>query len=177
MSKLTLDQVRDRICTAMRIPSDAPDWLERTEQALFGWWNWKEKTRMPAADISTVGGRIRIAREIVGISQESLAARTGHTGLQISAIERGKANLRSEKIPGLCLSLRISQDWLITGEGPGGPGVPGERMRAMASPEYIAWVRRKAHREREKQKQAAVDEKLRQIRYEVAQKNEKRGAK
>lgn len=177
MGKRTLEEVRDRICTAMRIASDTPDWLERTEEALFGWWNWKEKTRMPAADITTVGGRIRIAREIVGISQDSLAARTGHTGLQISAIERGKANLRSEKIPGLCLCLNIGQNWLITGEGPGGPGVPGERMRAMASPEYIEWARRRTQRAREKAKQAAVDEQLRKIRYEVAQKNAERGGK
>jgi transcriptional regulator with XRE-family HTH domain len=159
----------------MRIPSDTPDWLERTEQALFGWWNWKEKKRLPTADLSTVGGRIRIAREVVGLSQESLAARIGMTGLQLSAVERGKANLRSEKIPGLCLSLRISQDWLITGEGPGGPGVPGERMRSMASPEYIAWVREREQHAAVKEKAARAAEQLRKLRFEIAERNAKRG--
>lgn len=166
---LTPEEIRDRICTAMRLPLDAPDWLERTEEALFGWLNWCEKKRMPPADLSTVGGRIRIAREVVGISQESLGARIGLLGVRVSNIERGKAALPAEKIPGLCLSLRISQQWLITGEGDGGPGVPGERLRAMASPQYLAWRRRKAQHAQQKEKQAQAREKLRQIRYEAAQ--------
>jgi transcriptional regulator with XRE-family HTH domain len=159
----------------MRISSDTPDWLEKTEEALFGYLNWKEKRRLYPADLSTVGGRIRCAREVVGISQESLAARIGLTGLQMSAIERGKANLRAEKIPGLCMALKISQGWLITGEGPGAPGVPGEVLRSMASPEYIRWVRRKKENAERKEKNARAAERLRQVRYEVAKRNAERG--
>jgi transcriptional regulator with XRE-family HTH domain len=69
-------------------------------------------------DAVKYGERLRYARKAAGISQERLAAATGHACSQanISKLEKGEAS-GSEFTVHLALALGVDPVWLATGEG------------------------------------------------------------
>jgi transcriptional regulator with XRE-family HTH domain len=162
-----LDDVRTRLCIALRIPDDAPDWLELTEHRLHAWWAFRERQAPTPIDISTLAGRMKAAREITGLSQNQLAARVGlPTGAHVSLMERGKADLPAERLPGLCMSLGVSQAWLLGESEAGGPPIPREVLRAMCSPSWFRYKRSQREFGAQKQKAGAI--KLAALRAELA---------
>lgn len=121
----TADDIRARICAELEYDGD--DWLDvacdhiRKRLATIAF----TKTY----DTSTVGGRLKCARECAGLLQRELARRVKMTQLHISECERGKRELPAIKVPGICLSLAIKVPWLLIGEGDGGPKVAYRILR------------------------------------------------
>ncbi|MDO5016564.1 MAG: XRE family transcriptional regulator [Eubacteriales bacterium] len=62
------------------------------------------------------GQRLKTAREAQGLSQQDLAEKVGTSKSMISAYENGQSDPRQSVIPVLAKSLRVSIEWLITGE-------------------------------------------------------------
>ncbi len=68
--------------------------------------------------ISTLGLRLKLAREKAGLSQRQLAERIGTGGSQqaINKIENGGTVMpRKELLDSLCTELKIEPSWLLTG--------------------------------------------------------------
>lgn len=63
-----------------------------------------------------IGANIQAARENARYTQEQLSERLGITPNHLSAVERGAAGASLELIERLCLTLRISADYLFFGE-------------------------------------------------------------
>lgn len=74
------------------------------------------KTMTTAPD-STVGERVRRAREAEGLTQEQLAAKAGVTQNTISNLERGFTST-SRELPAIARALRRNLAWLTRGDGP-----------------------------------------------------------
>jgi transcriptional regulator with XRE-family HTH domain len=161
------DDVRERICIALRLPDDAPDWLEQAEHRLHAWWAVSERHSPTPIDLSTLGGRLKAAREITGLSQDRLAARMNiPCGAKIAMLEKGRADLPAEKLPGLCMCLGVSQAWLLGESEEGGPPVPREVLRAMHSPSWIRYKRRQHDFARKRDAEGKV--RLAALRAELA---------
>lgn len=63
-----------------------------------------------------IGANIQAARENARYTQEQLSERLGITPNHLSAVERGAAGASLELIERLCLTMRISTDYLFFGE-------------------------------------------------------------
>jgi len=63
-----------------------------------------------------LGNRIRIARELAGLSQEQLAEKVGIRQQSLQAAEVGETAM-PRKIKQIALVLDVNLNWLITGEG------------------------------------------------------------
>lgn len=138
---MTIDEIRERICIALRVPLDTPDWLERCEHTLHGAWNWKEKRRGKPYDRTTLGGRVRMAREIAGLTQAQLAARLGVYKCNVWGWEHGTQDMPSEKLGPLCLIVGVSRPWMLGESEEGGPPLPVEVLRAAYAPSFLAYNR------------------------------------
>lgn len=68
-------------------------------------------------DLSTVGGRIRLARESAGWTQEKLAAESGFSQGHLSEIELGHVEPLLATVGRLADALCVSPGWLAFGEG------------------------------------------------------------
>lgn len=69
---------------------------------------------------SSMGDRLRAARLARGLTQQELAYRIDATASTVSKWERGElANPHSDAIIAIAVSLDVSLDWLLRGEGPG----------------------------------------------------------
>lgn len=68
--------------------------------------------------METLGERIVAARAALGWTQADLADRLGKSYQQVSAWERGDANLRPVNRHLLCRELGIHEQWLTSGKGP-----------------------------------------------------------
>lgn len=104
-----------------------PHWLDEAVRQLEGLKHQRMGRRL--YDVSTVGARVRTAREIVGMTQPQLAKRIGVSPWLISNIERGQRDLPMARVPGLCRSLGVSQAWLLMQSDDGGPPVPSGILR------------------------------------------------
>lgn len=72
--------------------------------------------------MSTLGERLREAREAAGMGQHSLARASGVSQSHISNVESGKrAELGPSVVSALAASLGVSLSWLMTGQGPKKP--------------------------------------------------------
>jgi transcriptional regulator with XRE-family HTH domain len=109
------DEVRTRICAELDYHGE--DWLDVACLHLQARMN--QLRRLKLYDVSTIGGRLRCARECAGMRQYELARRVGMDRREISQMELERRPLPAVKVAGLCMSLKIKTTWLILGEGEG----------------------------------------------------------
>ena len=64
----------------------------------------------------TVGKRIKLRREAVGLTQVSLASVVGVAPMTVSKWERGVHGLSLESLAPLAVALKCSVGWLVVGE-------------------------------------------------------------
>ncbi len=126
---MTLEEVRQRLIDAMALdPSDHEGWVQIAEERLYA-----HRARMHpfkrAYDVSTVGARIRTAREVCGMSIPQMALRLGVDPRDVSGWERGRRNLPADMLPRLCLVLGVKQAWVLGTSEEGGPPVPTGQLR------------------------------------------------
>ncbi len=67
---------------------------------------------------TSMGERIRAAREAAGLSQDQLAELTGMSKTTVSNWERGVMNPRVRELPDLRRHLKTSIDYLVCGDEP-----------------------------------------------------------
>lgn len=77
--------------------------------------------RLKLYDVSTLGGRLRCARELAGMRQYELARRVGMQAKQVSEMELERMPLPYVKVAGICMSLKVTRAWLLEGAEEGGP--------------------------------------------------------
>jgi transcriptional regulator with XRE-family HTH domain len=65
-----------------------------------------------------MGGRIRAARESLGLGQQELAERVGVHFMSVSRWELGKQAIGGTSLIELGRALGVSADWLSSGDGP-----------------------------------------------------------
>lgn len=135
-----LEQIRVRLSAAMSYEGD--DWLERAEYQLRAYYLWSHRAK--TYDCSTVGARIQTAREVLGVSRDQLALRLSVSMWTVRQWERGKGDIPVAKLPGLCMSLRVTRGWLLGESEEGGPAIPHEIVRRPIDP--------KLHKLRQQQK-------------------------
>lgn len=117
----TLEEVRRQIEEALGMGS-FPGWLDEACRRLELWRQMKGWSRI--YDISTVGSRIRVARETVGLTQPQLADRMGVHPWTVSHWENGRMDLPAAKVPGLSKALKVRIPWLLMESDEGGPAMP-----------------------------------------------------
>lgn len=83
-------------------------------------------------DLTTIGGRVRYARELRGLTLGELGALMGQSKQSVNQYETGKRDPSVEKLTAIATHLRVSFDWLARGEGaPPGAHIdetPGKRL-------------------------------------------------
>ena len=134
---------------------DGPDWLATAVRFLET--QVKVRAGRKEWDISTVGKRIRTARELAGMTQHQLAFRLGLKKLNVSLWEREKRDLPAQKIPGLALSLGVTREWLLGETEEGGPEVRRGILRRNQPERLIKWKRKKAAMEAAKAEAARLN--------------------
>lgn len=136
------DEVRARLCAAMGYHEE--DWLARACALLDGYRRQRLAER--EYDVSTIGLRIRCARECAGMSQRQLALRLNVNAGRISDYERGNCDLPGDKIPALYQALRCvtTKGWLLMETDEGGPKVPTRVRTAQHDPRWYDWQKRRA---------------------------------
>lgn len=90
------------------------------------------RLRTPDGKVNQVGARVRIARELLGITQDALCARLArHTGgtwnpgwQDISRIENGARIVSDLEVFALAAALEQKPAWLLTGQEPDAPSAP-----------------------------------------------------
>lgn len=162
---ITVDEIRERLCIALRIPLDTPDWLARVENRLHAKYNWEHAKAPKPYDITTLAGRIKCARELTGMTQARLAARLGVYQCNVWGWEKGTQDVPAEKFMPLCMALGVKAAWMLGQSEEGGPpAVPLEVLRAAASPAYFRYKRGQKEfrydRDRRKRLLAALQEDL-----------------
>lgn len=83
-----------------------------------------------------VGQRLRIARHMIGMSQETLAEHLGMTFQQVQKYERGANRISASKLHMAAGALGQSHGWFFEGL----PGGPGASPKAGESPTEAASV-------------------------------------
>ncbi len=73
--------------------------------------------RDKSAFLSSFGRRLKEARKASGMSQVELAPLIGLAKDSVSRYERGEVSPNAELVMLLAVSLGVSADWLLTGEG------------------------------------------------------------
>jgi transcriptional regulator with XRE-family HTH domain len=89
--------------------------------------------------MSTIGSRIKEARSALGWSQVQLADEAGVTQSAIGNIESGLRQ-RPRELVSLAKALRVSPEWLETGQGPRTERASLELVGADAEPSVRALV-------------------------------------
>jgi transcriptional regulator with XRE-family HTH domain len=135
------DDIRQRLCAAMG-GYEGDDWLERASAILEA--EWRRKMQRRVYDISTVGARIRAARESLGMSQPQLAMRVSVHPMRVSGWERGTENVPAQKFAGLVTALRpaCTRAWLLMDTDEGGPDVPVEVVAKQHSAAQYRWLKK-----------------------------------
>lgn len=138
---MELEAVRARILAALKVVpfEDWPEdwWVEEAVRVI-------EAHRALAAyqrvyDVSTVGARVRTAREIVGLTQRMLGDRLDVKQRDISDWERGRRDMPAEVLPRLALCLGVAVRWLLDGGDEGGPPAPTGILRKQ---KLVNWAKR-----------------------------------
>ncbi len=65
-----------------------------------------------------MNNRIRQLRDSLGLSREKFGERLGVSGDVINNLERGRIEIREERIKAICKEFQIREEWLRTGELP-----------------------------------------------------------
>lgn len=118
---LTLEQVRKELCEAMQLPQSI-DWLEEACRQLEAHRARSGFTKV--YDVTTVGKRIRTAREVVGLTSHQLSDRLKLDHRHVYDIEQGKRPLRADLVPWLSRLLKVREAWLLMETDEGGPPLP-----------------------------------------------------
>jgi transcriptional regulator with XRE-family HTH domain len=118
--RLPLEQIRARLEDAMGTDGPIPDWLEEACARLTRFRNLLDRRRL--FDVSTVGARIRTAREVKGYTQRQLAARLGlkHPA-HIQEWERENRDVPARWFLRLAIAVGVKPEWLLHGGDVGGP--------------------------------------------------------
>ena len=114
------DPVQSAICAAMGYHGH--DWLEQACRAIEA--HMRHRSRLVgvrAYELDTIGGRIKCARECLGMNQPTLAKRCGMPLQTLSKIENGSGKLPAIKVPGMAITLRVTAPWLLCATDEGGP--------------------------------------------------------
>ncbi|MDV7271045.1 helix-turn-helix transcriptional regulator [Thioclava sp. A2] len=90
---------------------------------------------------ATFGDRLAGARETAGLDQEELARRLGVRLETLQGWEEDLADPRSNRLQMLAGLLNVSLMWLLTGEGEGLDGPPGQVAEPMPVSATIAEIR------------------------------------
>lgn len=154
---LTIEEIRKRIEDALEL-GHVDYWLDEAVRRLDAYRNQVNRRRI--YDISSVGNRLRTAREVVGLTQTQLSSRLGVHNWSVSHWENGRADMPAKHLPGLCVILCVSREWLLMLSDEGGPPVPREVLRKQHLPNYPHMSRR----EKDKIRQRAELERLRGLR-------------
>ena len=153
---MTADEIRARIVAALFLETEAGDWwLEEAVRRLEVYQSRVLHKRI--YDVSTVGARIRTAREIVGLTQHQLAARIGAHPWRVSDWERGNQDLPIKHLLGLCYALGVRREWLLGDSDEGGPPMPNGIIRKATIPNW-------SHRSRMQQKKDRAKAELERLR-------------
>ena len=127
----TVEEVRARIIDALgfvpEIAADEDWWLTEGVRVILAYRAWQGGRRI--YDVSTVGMRIRTAREVVGLTQRQLAARLDVRQESLSSWERGERDIPAAVFARLCLSLGVHEAWVLGDSDEGGPPVPKGVLR------------------------------------------------
>ena len=108
---------------------------------------WRQQHEAPGQrvyDVSFIGGRIRCAREIAGLTQRQLALRWNETRFFVARVEKGHQALPVRKVPGLAMILGVSRDWLLMESDEGGPQARHLLLRKEKSESLTRLKRRQA---------------------------------
>jgi len=87
----------------------------------------------PAEDVFGIAGRLQQVLAHAGLSQTELARRLGLSAGYVSEVVRGIKRPGTEFFIGIRRELKVSIDWLLSGEGAmvGGVGIRHELLRAI----------------------------------------------
>lgn len=125
---MELDDVKKRLIAAMDLPAELEDkWLDEAERRLEAHRFHQQRRRV--YDVSTVGARIRTAREVVGLTQKMLGRVVGVCGGHISHFETGTVPMKPEHLERIARSLKVSAKWLLMETDEGGPPIPDKVKR------------------------------------------------
>lgn len=80
-------------------------------------------TKSPA-DITTLGGRIRFAREAAGLTQDDIAKHFGINRVSVTQWEQNVTMPSIERVPGLAALLQTDMHWLLNAQGVPPPEQP-----------------------------------------------------
>ena len=94
-----------------------------------------------SADAATFGDRLAGAREAAGLSAEGLAEKLGVRLETLQSWEEDLADPRANRLQMLAGLLNVSIMWLLTGEGEGLDGPPGQMAEPKATSETIREIR------------------------------------
>ncbi len=140
----SIEEIRRVLCDAMGIDAHEPWWWEEAARRMWAYRISRESLRV--YDVSTVGARIRTAREIAGWSQKQLAARAKVHPLDIVGVEAGN-DMRADKFGRVCLALRLSPRWALGDTDEGGPPCPKRGvMRRQFYPNWAYWSRKEKNK-------------------------------
>ncbi len=64
---------------------------------------------------TTIGGRVRVRRIAVGLTEEAVARALDCAVDDLRAAEQGEMNFTAEDIVGLCTILRVRPSWFFEG--------------------------------------------------------------
>lgn len=115
------------------------------------------KTKRKEWDCSTVGKRIRTARELAGMSQRQMALRLNVSQFAVSQWERGLGDLPSSKVRGIATSCAVAVPWLLMESEEGGPKVRNGILRANRPIKLVKYMREKAKLKAAKQEAARLN--------------------
>lgn len=101
-----------------RMTSPAPEVVFRLSSALR--WSMSELLGLdelggPSWKDLSPGGRIAVARRILGQSQKEVGEAIGVTSMQVSNIERDETLGSLAVLSALCVHLGVSPDWVMRG--------------------------------------------------------------
>lgn len=156
---MDIEEVKRRLIQAMQLNEDVHEhWLETAEFMLESYRGLRLRQRV--YDISTVGARIRTAREVVGLTQAQLGRVIGISCWQLCRIENGQKPIQSADLFRLSRSLGVKDAWLLMESDEGGPPVPTEVLRKQRLMNF-----QKASHEAKKKRQLQVElERVRGLR-------------
>ncbi|MFO1068529.1 MAG: helix-turn-helix domain-containing protein [Geminicoccaceae bacterium] len=77
-----------------------------------------DRTQQPQPVDIEVGRRMRLRRQLLGMSQETLAARIGVSYQQVQKYERGTNRLGSSRLHRLAEVLQVPVAWFFAEDGP-----------------------------------------------------------
>ncbi len=126
MPTTCIEEVRARIEQALGV-NNVDWWLDEAVRVIEAYEAMRTCRRV--YDVSTVGARLRTAREVCGLSQTQFSRRLKIPQEFISKVERGKRDVQADLFARWCLSLGITQEWALGDSEEGGPPTPRGILR------------------------------------------------